>query len=90
MSMETKAGQTIEVGDTRITPFSKVLKLQAPFSRKIRLVWNRPASVLVTDPAGNEQVLPVQDVTRRAQVMILGAAFSFVLLMWLANRRRGR
>jgi hypothetical protein len=80
LNYEQKAGDPITVGDFRIVPFSQTLRVQFPGRWMGGLIWNRPASVLVTSREGQEQVLPVHDVTRRVQFSLLGACILVALL----------
>lgn len=86
LTIETLPGGTIQSGPNKITPFSQVVKLMLPGSRG-GLIWNRPVSVLVQGTDGSENVLPVVDVTRIAQLALLGVGLAFGILFWLINRR---
>ena len=82
LHIETQAGEPIQAGDLRITPFARSVSLRVPgFSGG--LIWNRPSAVLVQSADGSEQVLPVHDTTRRQQLTILGAGLLAGLLIWL-------
>ena len=83
---ETHAGQPIQAGLVKITPFSKALVIRLP-GLQGGLVWNRPASLLVQTADGQEQVLPVVDVTRRAQWLLLGAGLLGAALIWMLYRK---
>jgi hypothetical protein len=85
LSIENKMGRSYRVGDMRITPFSRVWRFQPPGFNG-GLIWNRPLSILVKTGNGEEQVLPVTDVTRQAQWGILGLAAGILLLTWLLKR----
>jgi hypothetical protein len=86
ITIETLPGETIHAGRHKITPFSRAVKLILPGS-KGGLIWNRPVSVLVQGVDGREQVLPVQDVTRIAQLALLGIGLAGGILFWLIKRR---
>ncbi len=86
LTIETLPGGTIQSGPNKITPFSQAVKLMLPGSRG-GLIWNRPVSVLVQGTDGSENVLPVVDVTRIAQLALLGVGLAFGILFWLINRR---
>jgi len=85
-TIETTPGETIQAGRSKITPFSQAVKLILPGS-KGGLIWNRPVSVLVQGTDGSEQVLPVVDVTRIAQLALLGIGLAGGILFWLIKRR---
>jgi hypothetical protein len=86
IEIETHAGEPIQAGLLKVTPFSKALILRLP-GFPGGLIWNRPASLLVQTADGQEQVLPVADVTRRAQWLLLGAGLLGAALIWLLYRR---
>ena len=84
---ETKTGETINAGEIKITPFSKSTRI-LPNGKTVGLIWNRPDSVLIQNPDGSEQILPVIDVTRQAIWAILGiSAVIFTLLAILTIRK---
>lgn len=60
---ETKTGETRSVGDLELTPLTQVLKIQIP-GHHAGLIWNRPKAVVVRTSYGQEQTLPIPDVTR--------------------------
>jgi hypothetical protein len=84
--VENRAGSVIQAGDHQIMPISQAIRLQLP-GLPGGLIWNRPVSVVVTHPDGQEQVLPVRDVTRIAQFTILGMAVVGSFLFWRASRK---
>ena len=90
LNFEQKAGDPIIVGDYRIIPFAQSLRLQFPGWRLGGVIWNRPASVLVMTPDGQEKVLPVHDITRRVQLSLLGAGIVAVLLFRMIFRILGK
>jgi hypothetical protein len=79
---ETFSGQPVVFYDHRLIPFHQTLRLDLP-GKHGGLIWNRPASLLVTRPDGSEQVLPIHDPTRRALWFILGVTALFTVLTWL-------
>jgi hypothetical protein len=83
---EIQTGEPYLAGDTRITPFARVLRIQLPGPFK-GLIWNRPTSVLVKTPDGQEQIIPVRDVTRQAQLALLGIGLLGGLLVVLVSGR---
>ena len=84
--VENRAGSIIQAGDNQIMPISQAIRLQIP-GLSGGLIWNRPVSVVVTAPDGQEQVLPIRDVTRIAQLAILGMAVVGSFLYWRASRK---
>ncbi len=87
--VETNIGEPIFYEGGRLIPFSRSLVFRSPWWPAI-LIWNRPAAVLVKKNDGQEQVIPIIDVTRRWQVAILGGALLGGLLISLGMRNRIR
>ena len=85
-TIETSPGETIQAGSNQITHFSQAVKLTLPGSRG-GLIWNRPVSVLIQGEDGSEKVLPVVDVTRIAQLALLGIGLAGGIMFWLIRRR---
>lgn len=82
-SLENLEGKPIKVGENLITPISQSFQLTIPgFTGG--LIWNRPVAVRVQATNGQEQVIPVQDVTRLVLLGILG----FTLLVALLSLSR--
>lgn len=78
-SLETHEGKPIQVGQNLITPISQTFQLTIPgFTGG--LIWNRPVAVRVKTTDGQEQNLPVQDVTRLVLLGILGFSLLVALL----------
>ncbi|NPV06983.1 MAG: hypothetical protein HPY83_03335 [Anaerolineae bacterium] len=74
ISIQTGAGRVVTAGEWRLVPLARSISCRLPGSLG-GLIWSRPVAVEVTGPDGRAQVLPIRDVTRWVQVMILlGAA----------------
>jgi hypothetical protein len=86
---ETKAGRPIMAGKTKITPLARVLRIQFP-GFPGGLIWNRPGAIVLQAAEGEEQVLPVKDVTRQAQILLLGLGLIGALLIWLALKPKSK
>ena len=89
ITTETRAGETITMGGTKIVPFSKSVRVQIPGLHG-GLIWNRPASLLVVSSDGNEQIIPIVDVTRRALWAMLGVSLAVFPLMMLISQLRNK
>lgn len=87
ITLESHAGEAVQAGARRLTPLSSVVRLDIP-GWQGGLVWNRPAAILISEPDGQERLLPVCDKTRVAQLLILGAGMLGSWLIWLAFRTR--
>lgn len=86
ITYENIAGDPIFAGNVKIIPFARVLRLRNPWWVNWGLVWNRPVSVLVVRADGQEQVLPVRDLTRWIQISLLAAGFLGPALAWIVLR----
>jgi hypothetical protein len=85
ISWQTSTGDSVAVRDVRLTPESKALVVRWPNGG---WVWNRPVAVLVEREGGGER-MPIVDVTRIAQLALLGlgALFALVTVMLSARTR---
>jgi hypothetical protein len=85
--IETKAGQPIQDGKTTITPYSQSLRIQIPGVNG-GLIWNRPVSILAASEDGQEEIIPVPDVTRQVLWAIIGAGLGSALILFIISRIR--
>ena len=86
INQKTMIGATIRAGNYEIIPLAKRTCLQAPTYRWF-LSWQRPKAVVVEIPGGHQELLPIKDVTRRAQVILMGIGLLGSLLIWLVFRK---
>jgi hypothetical protein len=86
VQLQTVSGDPVAVGDVTLTPQSQALSIRWP---KGGFVWNRPLAVLV-ERDGETERIPVVDVTRTAQVALLGASLAFFLTTLIISIRRRR
>ena len=87
ISFKTTSGDPQTIGDATITPQSQALIVRFPFGG---FVWNRPVAVLV-DRNGQTERIPIVDVTRIAQLSVLGLTLAFsIIIAALAARRRSK
>lgn len=83
---QTVSGDKLTVGDVTLTPQSQALTVRWPNGG---LVWNRPVAVLV-ERGGQTERMPVVDVTRMAQLGLLGLGFVFSMVTFILSVRRRR
>jgi hypothetical protein len=77
---EIITGETQQVGNYQLTPLSQVLKIMTS-GNHAGFIWNRPKAVVVRTLDGQEQVLPVTDVTRIAiWLMLAGGVLGAMLV----------
>lgn len=88
IQMETRAGEPVTAGGNILIPMARVLRVMLPGMPAGGLIWNRPSAVVVRSADGQEQVLPVRDVTRQAQWALFGVALALLLPALLLRRRR--
>ena len=86
LRIETLTGQPVRVKDTQLRVRSQVVQLRLPIGNG-GLIWNRPVAVLVRTPDGQDQILPVLNVTRTAVLVLLVLSFAGTFLLMLFRRR---
>jgi hypothetical protein len=86
VKIENRAGHPIQAGEIQIIPITQSIKAQPPGFWGL-LLWNRPTAVVVRTADGQEKVLPVQDITRYTQLILMGIGVLGSLLIWLALRK---
>ncbi len=87
LSIVTKRSYPFEVGDATVKLLSRSLRFQ-PASYRWALIWQRPKAVVVRKQNGDQEILPIRNVTRRAQLIIIGLGLLVSLLIWLGLRKR--
>ena len=85
VQLQTTSGAALTIGDTTLTPQSQALVVRLPFGG---FVYNRPAAIIV-ERDGHVTRIPIVDMTRLAQVGLLGLTFAFsIIIAAFAARRR--
>ena len=84
---EVRSGETQKVGELEITPTTNLLTIQLPGNHAV-LIWNRPRAVIVRSPNGEEQILPVRDVTRLAIWSMLAGGLLGAIILGLMYRHK--
>ncbi|MFZ0534375.1 MAG: hypothetical protein WAM09_14455 [Anaerolineales bacterium] len=82
---EIRTGDTMQVGDLEITPLTQVLKIALP-GHRAGLIWNRPKAVIVRSSDGQENILPVRDVTRLVIWSMLAGGVLGAIVIGLMHR----
>jgi hypothetical protein len=86
LRIETLTGQPIRIKDTQLRVRSQVVQLRFPFIDG-GLIWHRPIAVWARTADGQDQILPVPDLTRTAVLTLL--AFSMVVTsLFMLFRRK--
>jgi hypothetical protein len=86
LQWQTLSGDRVTVGDVSLTPQSQALTIRWPWGG---LVWNRPVAVLV-ERDGQTERMPIVDVTRMAQLGLLGLGLVFSMVIFILSTRRRR
>ena len=84
--METNAALPVKAKDLQLIPLAQSVRIGLP-GLPAGLIWNRPTAVIVQDDMGEQQVLPIQDVTRNLQLLLLGLGLVGSLMIWLVFGR---
>jgi hypothetical protein len=79
-----RSGSPVRVGGFTLTPQSEALVLRWP---RGGLIWNRPVAVTV-EQDGQQERLPVTDVTRLIQVGLLFLTLAVSVVGWTVSMRR--
>ena len=82
LHIETLTGQPVRLKDIQLRVRSQVVQLRLPVASG-GLIWNRPIAVLVRTPDGQDQILPISDVTRTAVLALVGLCFASAFLLML-------
>lgn len=85
LDVEINAGDPISADGYTLTPFAQSIKVTLP-GFPGGFIWNRPVSILVENPDGNEQVIPIQDVTRQVVFGLIGVSLGIVMISWLISK----
>ncbi len=84
--IETLTSQPLRVKDVQLRLRSQVVQLRLPMVSG-GLIWNRPVAVSVRTPDGQEQTLPVRDVTRNVVLALVMLCFASAFFLRLFRRR---
>ena len=76
----------ISGGEVKVRPQSQALSLRWP---RGGIVWNRPVAILV-EQNGVQRRMPIVDVTRLAQIVLLGLCALFGIMTAIFMLRRPR
>jgi len=87
LTVENRAGQATPFRGNTLVPITQVWRLRPPGLNR-SIIWNRPVSVVIQEMDDQEQVVPIQDVTRQAIWLLAGLSLASLLLSILANRKR--
>ena len=86
LHIETLTGQPVRLKDIQLRVRSQVVQLRLPIASG-GLIWNRPVAVLVHRLDGQDQILPIPDVTRTIVLALVGLCFVSTFLLMLFRRK---
>jgi hypothetical protein len=86
VQLRGSSGNPVKVGDVTVTPRSQALIVRWPMGG---FVWNRPVSVVI-ERDGQQERLPILDVTRWTQVRLLVLCLAFSIIAWTVSVWRNR
>ena len=66
-----QAFKTYHVEGKKVIPVLKSTHIQPPGMWGV-LLWRRPSAVLIQNPDGSDEMIKIQDATRKAQLLLLG------------------
>jgi hypothetical protein len=78
-------GNPYTVGDRRIIPISRSYQLRLPAIHG-GITWNRPVGVGIERQGEIEQVIPVHDSTRYAQIGVILSTLIIPSILWIIQR----
>lgn len=86
MEYNLQHSDPLYIGNRELTLYSRALRI--PFPAHVGgIVWNRPVFFSVKTSAGQEEILPIRDVTRLVQLALLAACLATVFVVSVARRR---
>lgn len=84
--IETLTGQPLNLNGVQLRLRSQVLQIRLP-TANVGLIWNRPIAVVLSRPDGQEQILPIRDVTRTAVLALLAFSVGSIFILMLFRRK---
>lgn len=85
MTLQNTSRPPVKWRGYQIRPVAQAFRF-VPASQ-IGMIWNRPVGIQVQTPQGEEQFLPVYDLTRIIQVLIILGGFFLLFLLKLIYKR---
>lgn len=86
VQIQTVSGDAAVAGDVKLIPQSRSLTVRCTYGG---MVWHRPVAVLVQRD-GQEEAIPIVDVTRIAQLGFWGLSVLFALIAWTVSLRQNK
>jgi len=76
---------TYQLNDKKIMPIMKSTRIQPPAMWGV-FFWHRPSAVLVQDPTRTDEIIEIEDPTRKAQLLLLGIGILVSLLISISYK----
>ena len=83
---KNRAGKPIRIANYQLIPIEKFSRMQPPGMWGV-LLWQRPSAVIVQHPDGTDEIIEIQDPTRKAQLVLLGFGLIGSFLILLMKKR---
>lgn len=84
VELENRVGGPIKAGPYKIIPIEQSLQVQPPGMRCFSF-WRKPSSVIVQHPDGRDEIIEVPDITRQAQISLIGITAILTLVILIIN-----
>ena len=82
----SESGDRVLLGDVAVTPRSQALVIRIG---RVAWVWNRPKDIVI-EREGRSERIPIADVTRRAQLVLIAMKLALVIFFFRAKSRTNR
>ena len=85
IQIENRVGPEVKTPAGSLVTLSKAVIIGNP-KNDGGFVWNWPQAVMLTTPSGEEQLVPIYDITRRIQLAWIALGLIGAILVWLARK----
>ncbi len=86
VQLQTHQGTPTTSGNITVTPESQALSLRLPFGG---FVWNRPTAIVI-EVDRERQRIPIVDVTRIAELALVGLMIGLILWSRVGDRKESK
>jgi hypothetical protein len=87
LRIETLTGPPITIPGAQISVRSQVVQLRFPTVNG-GFIWNRPVATLVRTPDGQEEIIPILDITRIILFTLAGFCLTSIFILMFLRRKR--
>ena len=86
LRIETLTSQPLRIKDIELRVRSQIVQLRIPIANG-GLIWNRPVAAVIQTADGQDQTLPIRDVTRATVLALMAFCLASTFLLILFKRR---